>query len=398
MLSKIIGCILLIIGTSIGAGMLALPVATAAGGFYHSLLLFLGAWLVTVIGAFFILEANLWLPENTNLISMAKFTLGPLGQILTWLIYLLLLYSLLSAYIAGGSDLLQGLFKLANWHTAHWLDAVLFVLILGFVVSHGVQAVDFTNRGLMLVKIGAYLLLIILIVPHIQFHRLASGHFHLLAGAIMVVITSFGYATIIPSLRYYFESNINVLRLIIGLGSLCSLIIYIIWDFAVQGSVNSAGPAGLIQMSVSGHAANKLTVALSQVAQSQAIHDLAHVFTSICITTSFLGVALCLSDFLIDGFRVQQNPWGRWLVALFTYLPPLLIVIFYPRTFILGLNFAGIFCVLLLILLPALMVFSGRYVKKVTARYRVHGGMSLVLFEILISCVLLFYGIYYLKI
>src|SRR3990167_3617578 len=110
---KLIGSILLIVGTSIGAGMLALPIATAQLGFMGSLILLFACWFIMTAGAFTILEVNLWLPQNSNLISMARATIGPWGQIIAWVTYLLLLYSLLCAYIAGGSDLFHDLL-LAN--------------------------------------------------------------------------------------------------------------------------------------------------------------------------------------------------------------------------------------------------------------------------------------------
>ena len=53
MKSRLIGCTLLVIGTSIGGGMLALPVITAAGGFLKSSLLLIFAWLTMTIGALF---------------------------------------------------------------------------------------------------------------------------------------------------------------------------------------------------------------------------------------------------------------------------------------------------------------------------------------------------------
>ena len=43
---KLIGSILLIVGTSIGAGMLALPIATAQLGFGGSLILLFACWIV----------------------------------------------------------------------------------------------------------------------------------------------------------------------------------------------------------------------------------------------------------------------------------------------------------------------------------------------------------------
>lgn len=392
MFGKVIGGTLLIIGTSIGAGMLALPVATAGGGFFHSLWLFFAAWSITVLGAFYILEVNLWLPESTNLVSMAKKTLGPIGQLITWLVYLLLLYALLSAYTAGGADLVNSLLATIHINTPNVFDAILFVLILAAVIYQGVRAVDLTNRGLMSVKLIAYVLLVVLILPHIQLPLLKVGSMHMLGGAVMVVITSFGYATIVPSLRYYYQSNVKALRLTIALGSLISLVIYILWDLAVQGTVPSIGSNGLISM-MAAHTVSQLSLALSHIAQSSVIGALAHVFTSICLTTSFLGVGLCLKDFLTDGFGVRKESLsGRWIVISVTFIPPLLVVLFYPQAFILALTYAGIFCVVLLMLLPAAMAFSGRYLKRISQGYQVWGGKTLVLITLVVSLLLTIYG------
>lgn len=153
MKAKIIGGILLIVGTSIGGGMLALPMATAPGGFVNSILLFLGVWVVTVVAAFLLLEANLALPAGTNMVSMARKTLGPLGQIVTWFLYLMLLYALICAYIAGGSDLFQSIMAALHVHVSTTLSSICFTVLLGSVVFFGIKVVDITNRGLMTVKL-----------------------------------------------------------------------------------------------------------------------------------------------------------------------------------------------------------------------------------------------------
>jgi len=392
--SKILGSVLLIVGTSLGAGMLALPVVTAAGGYWHSLWLFFGIWLLTVFTAFLLLEVNLWLPERTNLISMAKSTLGTFGQIITWLTYLLLLYSLLSAYIAGGSDLLHNVLQLFRIDSPPWLDATLFTFVLGAVVYNGIKVVDWTNRGLMAIKLTAYVILIILVTPYVKFQNLEIGHFPLLSSAIMVVITSFGYSIIIPSLRTYFDSNVAALRITVALGSLIVLICYLAWDFVVQGSLVSGGAQGLIHMAVSGHATSDLTIALSTQLHNARISKAAHIFASVCITTSFLGVSLCLTDFLADGFHVAKVGLARWGIMGGAFLPPLIIVLFYPAAFIIGLRYAGVFCVLLLMLIPGLMAWSGRYMKNMASGYQVWGGKTILLGSIIISALLLVYGTY----
>lgn len=389
MISKIIGGTLLIIGTSIGGGLLALPMATAGGGFVHSIGLFISAWLVMTFGAFFILEVNLWLPEHTNMVSMAKATLGNGGRIVTWIIYLLLLYALLSAYIAGGADLVTQVFHNLHLSIPQWLGGVIFTIVFGAIVHCGIRTVDGVNRLLMTVKIGSYLLLVLLVLPHVDWLKLQEGHARLLSGAVMVVVTSFGYATIIPSLRTYFNSNVKALRLAIGVGSAIPLIFYLLWDFAVQGSVDRGH---LMQMASSSHAISDLTAAVSAQG-SRTVDSTAHLFTVICVATSFLGVALCLWDFLADGLRFnKQISWNRWQITVAALLPPLLIVLFWPDIFVKALAYAGVMCVVLLMLLPGLMAWSGRYIKKSAGGYQVWGGRTVLGAEIILAAALAVYG------
>ena len=385
MLSKIIGGILLIIGTSIGAGMLALPMATAAGGFYHAFVFMLGAWAFMTIGALLIVEVNLTLPEGSNFISMARTTLGRGGALITWLAMLLLLYSLICAYIAGGSDLLTYLLSLVHIHIPHYVSTILFVIILGDIVFHGVKLVDISNRTLMSVKMIAFVLLVILIMPKVDLGKLSGGGFRLLAGSLMLFFTSFGYATIIPTLRSYFKSSKKALYTASIGGSLISLVCYLAWLFVVQGTIVNHGPHGLVAMAHSGKAASQLTQALSTRLHSHAIDYFTHIFTAICVLTSFLAVTLGLTDFLADGFKVKKVGKGRWLAVLTALVPPMLIVIFDPGLFIKGLNYAGICCVILLMLLPALMAWRGGIQK----RWR-----WVLLLEIVVAIVLICQGVW----
>ncbi|MDQ2993527.1 MAG: hypothetical protein M3R00_01060, partial [Pseudomonadota bacterium] len=104
--NKLLGAILLIAGTSIGAGMLALPVVTAEHGFIASAILLISCYIVMTYTALLMLEVNLWLPSGANIISMTKETLGRTGEIIASLSYLLLLYCLISAYLAGLNSLI----------------------------------------------------------------------------------------------------------------------------------------------------------------------------------------------------------------------------------------------------------------------------------------------------
>lgn len=376
-MNKFIGAILLIIGTSIGGGMLALPLVSIQVGLVNALLLFVVAWFLMTTAAVYILKVNQTLPHGTNMISMAQATLGKSGQVVTWISYLLLLYCLLAAYIAAGTDLLVNLFNMFHLHLYDWMASLLFLAIFGAIIFRGVRIVDIANRGLMTLKLGSFALLLILLVTHVHMHNLDVGSYTHAPAAILVVITAFGYAVIIPSLRDYFGEDDHLMLKAVLIGSLVPLACYVAWVFVVLGVVPPATP--LTNLS-------QLIVNLSVISHSGWVTDFVHLFTYVCITTSFLGVSLALTDFIADGFQLEREGRSRWLIMAITYLPPLVMVLFYPAIFVHGLALAGIFCIILLMLLPALMALK----IKVSNRW-------LIWLVILASVALLIFAITQLK-
>lgn len=393
--SKLIGSILLILGTSIGAGILGLPIAAAQLGFVGSIILLFVCWFVMITGSFLILEVNLWLPQNSNLISMAKATIGPVGQIMTWLTYLLLLYSLLCAYISGGSDLFRNLLMMAGIHVPMWLTAVLFTLLFGTVVYFGIRSVDHVNRGLMFMKLGAFFVLTILLMFFISSHNLASGNLHYLtsASAITVTTAAFGWATLVPTLRVYFDGDIKRLKKAIIIGSFVPLICYIIWDAAIMGIIPLNGQHSLVSIVSSANSTSDLVNMLSTSVGNNSITVIIELFTSICVLTSFLGVALCLTDFFADGLKIEKKGMGNLIVNGITFIPALAIAIFFPNVFIKALSYAGIYSVILLILLPACMAWAGRYHRLIDSDFTVYGGKIGLTGLMVFSVVLIGYGL-----
>lgn len=372
MRSRFIGGILLIVGTSIGAGMLALPVANAAAGFWASSFFLLLCWALMTIGAFFILEVNLYLPRGKHMVSMAGATLGKFGLVVTWLSYLCLLYSLLAAYISGGADVLGGLLRHIDCYASSWFLAMLFTGVFGYIVYRGIRQVDMLNRGLMFVKLAIYVLLVVFISPHISWNFLQQGETRYIVGSLMILMTSFGFAIIVPNLRDYFDDDVQLLRRVVLIGSLIPLICYFAWDAVIIGTLPSEGADGLISLMYSDRATSTLALTISNVVQNTWISGLFNFFTSVCMLTAFLGVSLCLLSFLGDGLNMVQRGGQGIALFLLTFLPPLLIVIYYPGAYIHALSYAGSLCVILLLFLPAMMSFVGR--TSFSPRYIVPGG------------------------
>lgn len=376
--------------------MLALPVSTAEVGFTNSIFFLFFCWAVMTAGALLILEVNLRLPAGSNMITMAKTTLGLPGQIIAWITYLFLLYTLLSAYISGGSDVFNNLLQKAHIHLPGWITSIVFTLLFSLVVYKGIRSVDYVNRGLMFGKLGVYALLVIIICPHVSSEGLIGGSPRAITGTLMILITSFGFASIVPSLRDYFEQDIKTLRRVILYGSLIPLFCYILWDAIIMGVITRDGENGLIALMSSEHATSGLTEALNQSVNNQWISGFFSFFTSICMVTAFLGVSLGLFDFLADGLKLKKSGHqGRYTLAL-TFIPPLAVVLLNPGIYLNALNYAGICCVILLLLLPTAMAWQGRKQAILGSDEQLVPGGNIVLTTIgLVAIGLLYIAILY---
>ncbi len=368
--NRFLGGILLVSGTSIGAGMLALPVLTCFAGFIPSFFSFVACWLFMLVTASLILEVNLDCPGDVNMISMARRTLGSTGQVLCWGIYLLLLYALTAAYIAGSSPLFLAALKgMTGVGLPDWVGPFPLLLFFGLFVYMGTRTVDYINRILMICLIGAYAALVAFLPSHVNPAYLTFSHTSAIWMAIPVIITSFGFHIIIPTLTTYLNHNAKQLRLIIVAGSILPLIVYLIWEFLILGVLPQAN---LIEAWNQGVSA---AVPLSSYVQSPWISFAANFFSFFAIITSFLGVSLSLSDFLGDGLKLHRFTWGREIACLLTFIPPLIFVLFYSRGFMLALQYAGLFVAILLGLMPPMMAWKLKKFKTPLRR----GGLVVVM-------------------
>jgi len=370
--SKYLGGVLLIVGTSIGGGMLALPMANAEAGLLPSSLALLLCWLIMTCGAFLILEVNLYVPPGKNMVSMAYETLKAPGLIITWVTYLLLLYTLLSAYISGGSDVLQGVLTRFHIKLLDWQSTTLFTLAFGLIVYGGIQKVDWANRLLMFGKLGIYFILIFFIAPSVEFEHWTRSMPEAVPNTLMILIASFGFAIIVPNLREYFNEDIKSLKSVILVGSLIPLLCYFAWDAVIIGTIPSEGNQGLITLTQSTHPTTDLANQLALIIHNPMIDRLFRTFTSICMLTAFLGVALCMMSFLGDGLKLEQRGYQGLALALITFVPPFVLVLFLPGAYLSALRYAGMLCVILLVMLPALMTLFGR--RTFDGPFKVPGG------------------------
>lgn len=378
---KLIGAILLVAGTTIGAGMLALPVITGFAGFLPSVFLLILFWVYMNYTALLILEVNLSMENNHNLINMAKRTLGRSGEWVAWVTYLFLLYSLTTAYLAGsGPIIIEFIQSFTGYQMPSWSGALPLFAIFGYFVYAGTRSVDYLNRILMIGLTVAFIMMVLFLLPYVQPSFLIHTNSRYLLIAVSIIATSFGFHIIIPSLTTYLNRDVVLLKKAIWLGSLIPLVVYIIWELLALGVIPLEG---IFQGYAQG--ANGAHV-LSETLNNYSIIMVSRFFSFFAIVTSFLGVSLSLFDCLGDSLKIDRTKGGGVLLFMLTFFPPLIFALYDPRAFLTALEYAGAFGVVILLgLLPALMAWANRYGKKQTSPYQVLGGKLCLVLVIVFS-------------
>ncbi len=362
---SVLGGILLLAGSCIGAGMLALPVITGIAGFVPSLFLFVVAWLFMTSTGLLLLEANLTLGHELSLISIAEKTLGKGGKVLCWFLFLLLFYCLSVAYVAASGSILQGLAAdLFNVSIPAWGGSVLFTTIFALVLYVGTREVDLVNRWMMIALVFCYLTLIALGSRHIQASNLTVYHWKYAYMALPVVIISFGFHNMIPSLAMYLKGDRRRLFITVVIGSSIPLLVYLVWEVVMLGIIPIGGRAGLLEALDQGQAA---TSALRGVVGKSWVNTVAGAFALFAIITSFLAQQLSIVDFLADGFKMAKVGVKRFFLIGLSITPPFVFALLYPGVFIQALNWAGGFSAVILFgIMPALMVWVLRYKRRLS--------------------------------
>lgn len=378
---SVLGGILLVSGCCIGAGMLGLPVLSAQAGFLPSIVTFIICWLFMLCTGLLLLEVNLWYGGDISIITMAGRTLGHSGKIVSWLVFLFLFYSLMVAYVAASGDLITDFIAETTgttWH--HGYGGFLFCLLFGALLYLGTGAVDWFNRLLMFGLIISYVSLVVVGASHVNRDLLHHSDWTAATMVIPAVIVSFGFHNLVPSLTTYFHSQVKPLKWVIIVGSLIPLFIYLIWEWIILGIVP------LQDFAIALDQGEIATEALKNAVGASWVVDVAQAFAFFAIVTSFLSVALSFVDFLADGLNIKKTPQGKVLLALLVLAPPFICALLYPTIFLIALNSAGGFgAVILFGILPALMVWKGRYTQQLGMQQLVPGGKPLLILIIAFS-------------
>ena len=383
-MNKTVGSTLLVAGTMIGAGMLAMPLTSAGIGFGFTLVLLLGLWALLTFSALLFVELYQTAESDAGIGTLAEQYFGKAGRIIATAVLIIFLYALIAAYVSGGGSLLKDLLPESFGDK---VSVLLFTVIFGSFIVIGTHSVDKINRVLFFVMLAAFAVVLSLMLPEIKFDNLMATPIDnaLIISASPVFFTAFGFHGSIPSLNKYLGGNVKALRISILVGSAITLCAYILWQMSTHGLLTQNE---FLQILKEDATLNGLVKATLAITGSNMIAGAVKLFSTLALVTSFLGVGLglleCIEDLLKRSFNISA---GRISLGLMTFIPPLVFALFYPEGFILALGYAGQMFAFYAVVLPVSLVWKARRTHT-NLPYKVWGG-NLTLIIVLVLGVII---------
>ena len=383
-MNKTVGSTLLVAGTMIGAGMLAMPLTSAGIGFGFTLVLLLGLWALLTFSALLFVELYQTAESDAGIGTLAEQYFGKTGRIIATAVLIIFLYALIAAYVSGGGSLLKDLLPESFGDK---VSVLLFTVIFGSFIVIGTHSVDKINRVLFFVMLAAFAVVLSLMLPAIKFDNLMATPIDnaLIISASPVFFTAFGFHGSIPSLNKYLDGNVKALRISILAGSAITLCAYILWQMSTHGLLTQNE---FLQILKEDATLNGLVKATLAITGSNIIAGAVKLFSTLALVTSFLGVGLglleCIEDLLKRSFNISA---GRISLGLMTFIPPLVFALFYPEGFILALGYAGQMFAFYAVVLPVSLVWKARRTHT-NLPYKVWGG-NLTLIIVLVLGVII---------
>ena len=290
--TSVLGAVALIMGSTVGAGILALPSVTAAAGFAPSAATLTGVWALLTAEALLLAEVNLALVQERDgelggdnaspssptpvvtLREMAAATLGPASGHFVSAAYLALSYTLMVAYISKAGDLIGG---------SPTLGATAFTAAIGVTLAAGPAAVDAVNR----VATGGLLTLFATIVGggalHAHWPALAAADWSAAPAAVPVILLSLVFHDLVPVVVAQLRGDPVKVRTALLVGGGLPLAMFVAWDAVALALAGDGGLSGdpLAALAASGGPALATAVA---------------AFSGLALATSALGNALGLTE------------------------------------------------------------------------------------------------------
>ena len=364
-MKKVILSACLVAGTSVGAGMIALPMALCKIGILPTIILILGVWFFMYVSGILGIELNLRAGRGLPLGKLARLYSGPIASSIGTISLILLIYALVCAYLYGGASILQSFFASHVGWTLELKSIVLvYAFLLGLLLIFPVGSILQVNRILFTILLVFFSLLVCGLLYKIELSHLplldhSATNLRSWTEAIPVLFTSYGFQVIFHTLTNFCDKNPVILKRSIFWGSLIPAIVYIIWTISTLGVLYRYAPQEYQQLLAGKLEVGQFIQALAQTASWPLVQMLAAVISIVAIVKSSVGIGLALSDAWQEQFgklNAKRQNTLKMVSVVLTLIPPLGMALFVPQLFLKALRFGGMVSIVIAILLPLWLI------------------------------------------
>ncbi|MBI2666785.1 amino acid permease [Candidatus Woesearchaeota archaeon] len=342
-----------LIGTIIGAGILALPYVLAKAGFLYGLIALIIFGIIFLYLNLFIGEIVLRTKKQYQLTGYAEKYLGVWGKRLMTFSFIFGIYGALIAYTIGEGQALHAIFKMGS----PLLWSLIFFAVALFIVHKGVATTGKIELVLVTLLIGVIFLIGVLSFDRIQLGHLSTRNLLYFFFPYGALLFAYSGGASVPEMQEVLGKDKKLLKKAIIWGTLIPIIVYVLFSAVVLGIV------GLEHFEALQPNERIATVALSFYA-SPFLGTLANIVAVLTMSTSFLTLSLALL-----GMYTYDYAFSRWKASLLTFLIPFLIAFFNLTDFIRVIDTSGTVAVGLVGILIVLMYWKAKQQGERTPEY-----------------------------
>ncbi len=347
--SKLIGGIMMVAGTSIGAAMIAMPITASRIGFSLSIFLLILISAVMYYAAILVSRIYAITDSNSTIAKIAGDSIGKISQVICSAAVLVLMYSLLVAYISGLSEALNELTNIGKTNIIVGISIVFFVSL-----SLSNKIFDYYNRAAFSLKIVFMLLMTFILYPYVSSENIASSNVIISDGfsvlsVLPVFVTSFGFHAGIPFIFKHLGMDHNQYKKAIMYGVLSTLTIYIVWLIVTFGVLHTH------ELNLSGGNLSNFIELLSSSVKSESLSKSINFFIILAILTSLFGVSTTIFDFVEEFLKDTFKVHNRFLSSFLVFFIPMIVTLVNKNLFVKALGLAGIALTIIAIFIPAMI-------------------------------------------
>ncbi|MEH1895180.1 MAG: aromatic amino acid transport family protein [Nostoc sp.] len=358
---SVLGSTALIAGTTVGAGILALPAVTLPSGIVPSTSGLIAVWLYALVSGLLVADVTLNTMRtegraSIGFMGVVEKILGKLGARLTGGAYLFMHYALLVAYITEGGEILAyAEAKIGGVQILPtWVGTTTFTLLFGGIMYLGREKfIEKLNSAFVGIVIVSFLGLLFLASRHIQSAQLLFQNWSALGSAISVMSVALFFQNVVPLVVTQLEGDARKIRQSILMGSVIPLIMFLAWNAVILGSVTP----DMLHGTSDGRTVLDPLQILRAGGAGEWLGVLVSIFSEFAIATSFIGFVYGLLDLFKDIFSITQGKFSSRLPLYSLVLfPPMTLGTLNPSIFFTALDYTGTFSISVLGgIIPVLM-------------------------------------------